>query len=118
MQTIYGTLYECQTCPRVIFCKKCHGNIERYHLIDDGQLHSFGIDSEAGGEYIVIAPNSPTLSISLETMNSKAGTEVIAQGDGLLVPPEQSRSGSPQDDATEVVDFSDLKDLGSFTDSD
>lgn len=97
------------------FCKKCHSNVELYHLVDDGQLHTFDIHSDGADEYM--PPDSPASSASSKAMDPTVGTEVNAQGDRLDTATGESKRGGPQDDVTEVVDFSDLKDLGSFTDS-
>ncbi|KAG6355984.1 hypothetical protein INS49_015369 [Diaporthe citri] len=105
----------CYMCFSVRFCKKCHSNVELYHMVDDGKLHTFGINSDGAEEYM--APNSPSSPASSKAMNTMTGTAVNADGDSSDLATGQSNHDSPQDDVTEVVDFSDLKDLGSFTDS-
>lgn len=62
-------------------------------------------------------PISPSLSAASKVGNPILEAEVDAQGQSVDNATRDANHGSPQDDVTEEVDFSDLKDLGSFTDS-
>lgn len=116
VKTIYGSVYKCQTCPSVKFCKKCHSKIELYHMVDDGRLHVFGISDTEAEEFVV--PKSPSLKASSRPQEPTDGTDAKTQRERVDTGVLEVGDDNAEDDVTEVVDFSDLKDLGSFTDSD
>ncbi|KAL1864709.1 hypothetical protein Daus18300_007511 [Diaporthe australafricana] len=116
-RNIYGIIYMCLTCPCVQFCTKCYRSIELYHehVIDDGQIHTFGIDAETGDREFV-EPNPLPSTALLQEANSEEVTGIKAPVEDSDAADLNTENDDSRDDITEVVDFSDLKDLGSFTD--
>lgn len=113
-QSIYGCIYKCDNCPSVHVCNKCHGRIHLYHLVDGEQPHTFSIDDSGAEEFE--QPASPSSRASSRGRENRLKTdEDTANGD-------EDRSvlqgSSPQEEGTEVLDFADLRDLGSFADLD
>ncbi|KAL3432156.1 ankyrin repeat-containing domain protein [Aspergillus tetrazonus] len=84
LSTIWGPVYECETCLDFSACKKCHGRITLYHghlRLENGEPHVFKLIIEADPE-ILDPQGQGSASSSNSRKNSEVDNRPGSKGDG------------------------------------
>ncbi|KAL4990922.1 ankyrin repeat-containing domain protein [Aspergillus falconensis] len=110
LNTIWGPVYECETCLDFNACKKCHGQINLYHghlRLENGEPHAFKVIVDAEPEILnpqergFASPNNSRKNSEVDNAagGKGDGDEDAAVVDGTM---EAIMNFSVDDDITEI----------------